>query len=54
MATKTSTAKSAPTAADVRGWASEKGRMVSTRGRLALNVIEAYNKSHPRNKYLAA
>jgi len=39
------------TLSDVREWAETGGMNVGKRGRLGKNVIEAYNKAHPRRKY---
>lgn len=44
-----------PTSAEVRAWAlAETEFEVGARGRLSSEVIEAYNKSHPRKKYQVA
>lgn len=40
-----------PTAADVRAWAREHGFTVGARGRLAKDVIDAFN-ARRRNKYV--
>ena len=46
-------AKSAPTATVVRSWAEGQGLIGSgQRGRLGTEVVKAYNKAHPRNKYV--
>lgn len=47
-------AKSAPTATTVREWAVQNGfpNVAGQRGRLGTEVVAAFNRKHPRNKYV--
>lgn len=44
----------ASTGADVRAWANEQGTWgtLGSRGRLNHEIVVAFNKAHPRRKYL--
>ncbi len=44
--------KTRVSAADVRDWAVSKRLDVAARGTLPTSIVQAYNKAHPRNKYV--
>ncbi len=46
-------ASSTAVPSDVRTWAVENGFDVGSRGRFSAELIAAYNKAHPRKKYVA-
>lgn len=43
--------KTEVTPADVRAWATEKGLITSTRGRIGADVTDAYNKAHKTKSF---
>ena len=40
------------TAAEVREWARQRGYEVGERGRLATELVEAFNRRHPKRHYV--